>query len=107
MAGSEEDVGGGSTMEGDTQGGDTTGFNADAGDTGDAGGGVGLGTSGMQTGSTSGDMSSDSSDSGVATDFPKAEALGAKETDDVGSKTDFLPPPTIAEFDDQQKGQES
>ena len=130
MATGEQDVGGGAQMESDTQGGGTTGFNAGVGDTGDvggttppfntdvgpvgdvggaAGGGageeVGLGVSGAQTGSSGGDMDSGG---GVATDFPKAEALGAKqEGDDPGAKTDFLPPPTIAEFDEQAKGQES
>jgi hypothetical protein len=91
MAGSEEAVGGGSETEVDTQAGGTTGANADMGMGG--GGEVGLGVSGAQTGSVSGAGDS-MSDSGVSTDFPKAEPLAAKgEGEDPGAKTDFLPNP--------------
>jgi hypothetical protein len=107
MAGSEEDLGGGATEEADTQVGGTTGFNPDVGDTGDMGGGggeVGLGVSGAQTGSVSaGSESGSTDDSGVAKDFEKADTLQSGEE----AHEDFLPPPTIAEFDEQAKGDQS
>lgn len=93
MASGEQDVGGGAETEVDTQGGGTTGANADIGMGG--GGEVGLGVSGTQTGSSSGGGDMGDSGGGVATDFPKAEPLGSKseEGDEVGAKTDFLPNP--------------
>ena len=107
MGGTEEEVGGGAGAEADTQVGGTTGFSPDTGDTGDmgdmgGGGEVGLGVSGAQTGSTSGGDDS-GSDMGVAQDFPKADSLQSGQE----AHEDFLPPPTIAEFDEQQGGDQS
>jgi hypothetical protein len=105
MGGTEEEVGGGATPDtGDTGDMGDTGDTGDMGDMGDMGGGgeVGLGVSGAQTGSVSGGGESSGDEMGVAKDFPKASSLQSGEE----AHEDFLPPPTMAEIDEESKGTE-